>query len=66
MKSVTLAVIFAGLISYGTMYQPQTPHEEGPSYESFAIDFPPLSSEPDDEEEDHISNPKPKRSRNNT
>lgn len=55
MKSITLAVVFAGLVSYGTTYSPPAVPPPTQAYEIFATDLPPLIGDPDDEEEDHIT-----------
>lgn len=56
MKSVTLAVIIAGLTSYGTIYlSPAVPSHES-SYSTLALEPTPFPSDPDDEEDqDRVS-----------
>lgn len=63
MKSITLAVVFAGLVSYGTMYSPPAVPPPSQAHEIFATDLPPLIGDPDDDEEDRISHHRTKHNR---
>jgi hypothetical protein len=54
MRSITVAVIIAGLASYLGGYSPPTPLDHSVKIEALATENPPLNSEPDDEESDRI------------
>lgn len=63
MKSVTVAVILAGLVSYGTIYTSAAEPNHGPSYSALAIGSPQLPSDPDDEEGSRIQSRKKNKPR---
>jgi hypothetical protein len=64
MKSVTLAVIFAGLVTYGTTYSPPASSViDHNVYASHLTESPPLFTDPDDEEEDRIMPPNKRKNR---
>lgn len=61
MRSITIAVIFSGLLSYGTIYTQQAEPPQGTN-SALAIETQSLTSEPDDEEDSNRVTPRKKTS----